>query len=304
MSSKIITVWGSNGSGKTTIAANLGIAIAERNLMVGIISSKLYYGELQGIFAKRLENDKGIYNAIANGCNTKNMFESAITGSNLFFLSVPNGFDAMLLTAVSGDTAKELIEDAVMRFDYIIIDGNEELNNPISSIGLTMSSKIVVSHRASTKDCIWQSSMENTMQLLNLTDKAIHVLNGYDKTCDNCVSDSRRYAKPFIPIVTEYMLIYHKDDPFLISYSKRLGNSVDISQKDVAGLTWHHLIRATLEKLGGEARLIDLYDYLAEHPKSKKNEHYKERIRATIYEHKEQYIQTGNGSYRLTYKVA
>lgn len=184
MSSKIITVWGSNGSGKTTIAANLGIAIAERNLMVGIISSKLYYGELQGIFAKRLENDKGIYNAIANGCNTKNMFESAITGSNLFFLSVPNGFDAMLLTAISGETAKELIEDAVMRFDYIIIDGNEELNNPISSIGLTMSSKIVVAHRASTKDCIWQTSMENTMQLLNLTDKAIHVLNGYDKTCD------------------------------------------------------------------------------------------------------------------------
>ena len=120
----------------------------------------------------------------------------------------------------------------------------------------------------------------------------------------NCVSDSRRYAKPFIPIVTEYMLIYHKDDPFLVSYSKRLGNSVDISQKDVAGLTWHHLIRATIEKLGGEAKLTDLYDYLSEHPKSKKNEHYRERIRATIYEHKEQYIQTGNGSYRLTYKVA
>ena len=120
----------------------------------------------------------------------------------------------------------------------------------------------------------------------------------------NCVSDSRRYAKPFIPIVTEYMLIYHKDDPFLVSYSKRLGNSVDISQKDVAGLTWHHLIRATIEKLGGEAKLTDLYDYLSEHPKSKKNEHYKERIRATIYEHKEQYIPTGSGSYRLTYKVA
>ena len=120
----------------------------------------------------------------------------------------------------------------------------------------------------------------------------------------NCVSDSRRYAKPFIPIVTEYMLIYHKDDPFLVSYSKRLGNSVDISQKDVAGLTWHHLIRATIEKLGGEAKLTDLYDYLSEHPKSKKNEHYRERIRATIYEHKDQYIPTGSGSYRLTYKVA
>ena len=120
----------------------------------------------------------------------------------------------------------------------------------------------------------------------------------------NCVSDSRRYAKPFVPIVTEYMLIYHKDDPFIVSYSKRLGNSVDISEKDVAGLTWHHLIRATIEKLGGEAKLTDLYDYLSEHPKSKKNEHYRERIRATIYEHKDQYIPTGSGSYRLTYKVA
>ena len=119
----------------------------------------------------------------------------------------------------------------------------------------------------------------------------------------NCVSDSRRYAKPFVSIVTEYMLVYHKDDPFLVSYSKRLGNSVDISQKDVAGLTWHHLIRATIEKLGGEAKLTDLYDYLSEHPKSKKNEHYRERIRATIYEHKDQYIPTGSGSYRLTYNV-
>ncbi len=187
MDSKVITVWGSNGSGKTSVAVNLGVALAERNFMVGIISSKLYYGDLQSFFGKRLENDKGIYKAISNGCNTKNMFESAISGANLFFLSVPNGFDAMLLTSISGDTAKELIEDAMMRFDYIIIDGNEELNNPISSIGLTMSNKIIITHSVSTKDCIWQNSMENTMQLLNLSDKIIHVLNAYDKTCDKMV---------------------------------------------------------------------------------------------------------------------
>ncbi len=187
MSAKIITVWGSNGSGKTSVAANLGYAIAERNFMVGIISSKIYYGELQSVFGKRLEADKGIYKAISSDCNTKNMFELAHNGSNLFFLSVPNGFDGMLLTALSGDTVKDLIEDAAMRFDYIIIDGSEELNNPISSIGLTMANKVVVVHKASTKDCIWQSSMENTMQLLNLNNKSIHILNGYDKSCDKVV---------------------------------------------------------------------------------------------------------------------
>lgn len=202
--SKIITVWGSNGSGKTSVSANLGLAISERNQMVGLISSKLYYGEMQGVFAKRLENDKGIYNAIANGCNTKNMFENAVSGSNLFFLSVPNGFDAMLLTAISGDTVKELIEDAAMRFDYIIIDGNEELNNPISSIGLTMSNKIIVTHKASASDCLWQSSMDNTMHLLNLSEKAIQVLNGYDKSCDkmaymNNVGVKFDFELPYIP---------------------------------------------------------------------------------------------------------
>lgn len=54
----------------------------------------------------------------------------------------------------------------------------------------------------------------------------------------------------------------------------------------------------------GETDLTALYAMLAEHPKSKGNEHYKERIRATIYEHKEQYVSCGNGTYRLNYKVA
>lgn len=217
--SKIITVWGSNGSGKTSVSANLGLAISERNQMVGLISSKLYYGEMQGVFAKRLENDKGIYNAIANGCNTKNMFENAVSGSNLFFLSVPNGFDAMLLTAISGDTVKELIEDAAMRFDYIIIDGNEELNNPISSIGLTMSNKIIVTHKASASDCLWQSSMDNTMQLLNLSEKAIQVLNGYDKSCDkmaymNNVGVKFDFELPYIP---NAKILLNSGKPFYIS---------------------------------------------------------------------------------------
>ena len=119
----------------------------------------------------------------------------------------------------------------------------------------------------------------------------------------NCGSDSRRYAKPFIPIVHENLLIYRKEDSLLFSFSKRIGNTFDISKKDLDVLTWHHLIRSMLEKMGGQAYLSDLYSALAEHPKAKKNVHFKERIRATIYEHKDQYIPTGNGSYMLTYKV-
>lgn len=50
--------------------------------------------------------------------------------------------------------------------------------------------------------------------------------------------------------------------------------------------------------------LAELYAKLQDHPKSKKNGHYKDRIRATIYEHRSQYTACGNGTYRLNYKVA
>ena len=39
-------------------------------------------------------------------------------------------------------------------------------------------------------------------------------------------------------------------------------------------------------------------------PKAKKNSHYKERIRATIYEHRTQYTAYGDGLYGLNYQVA
>ena len=183
MNAKIITVWGANGSGKTTVAVNLAAALADRDMMVGIISSKLTYGELQSVFGKRIEPEKGIYKAISNGCNTKNMFE-ATDNPNLFILSPPNVFDGMLLTAISADTVKDLIEDSTIRFDYIIIDGSEELNNPGSSIGLTLSNKIIRVYKVCAKDCIWHKAMENLTDLIHIRSKTITVVNAYDKSCD------------------------------------------------------------------------------------------------------------------------
>lgn len=120
----------------------------------------------------------------------------------------------------------------------------------------------------------------------------------------NCVSDTRRYKKPFIPVVTEYVLLLKKADPLMIPFSCRQEGRYCIQNTDTTALTWHHLIRMTLESLGGTAALCDLYGLLREHPKATANPHYQERIRATIYEHKEQYIPISRGYFRLSYTVA
>ena len=120
----------------------------------------------------------------------------------------------------------------------------------------------------------------------------------------NCVSDSRRYNKPFIPIVTEYLLLFHKKDALSIFFHYAKEGCFSVKDTDLSALTWHHLIRMTLEDAGGKLSLAELYKRLEHHPKAKKNNHYRERIRASIYEHKGQYIPCGEGSYRLNYQVA
>lgn len=120
----------------------------------------------------------------------------------------------------------------------------------------------------------------------------------------NCVSDTRRYEKPLIPIVTEYMLLLQKKDAIMIPFHYSQKGCFSILETDITALTWHHLIRMTMENAGGRMALVELYDRLKNHPKAKNNPHYKERIRATIYEHKNQYMAVGNGIYRLSYHVA
>ena len=120
----------------------------------------------------------------------------------------------------------------------------------------------------------------------------------------NCVSNNRTYQKPFIPIVTEYMLIYHKQDALVIPFSWRADHCFSVNHVDIESLTWHHLIRMTIESLGGAANLSDLYECLKNHPKAQKNIHHQERIRATIYEHPEEYSPVSRGRYQLNYTVA
>ena len=120
----------------------------------------------------------------------------------------------------------------------------------------------------------------------------------------NCVSDTKRYAKPFIPVVTEYLLLFQKEDIFMVPFSKTVNSQFEVRKRDDVSLTWHHLIRMTMESVGGKVKLSDLYSMLENHPKAKANQHYKERVRATIYEHKNQYIPVGTGEYKLTYSVS
>lgn len=87
----------------------------------------------------------------------------------------------------------------------------------------------------------------------------------------HCTSSKTRYSgKPFIPIVTETMVLFQKEQIFYVPFSVRREGVFQIENQDSIALTWFHLLRMTMERLNGQARLGELYSELKDHPKAQK----------------------------------
>lgn len=117
----------------------------------------------------------------------------------------------------------------------------------------------------------------------------------------NCQSDNRTYKKPFIPIVTEYLILLKKEGGLLIPFSRRISGTYNMLQFDNSAMTWNHLVRNVMEELGGTASTEQLYTLLENHPKAQGKRHYRDRIRAVIQEYPNTYRPVGRGIYELAY---
>lgn len=119
----------------------------------------------------------------------------------------------------------------------------------------------------------------------------------------HCTSSKTQYSgKPFIPIVTETLVLFQKEEILLVPFSIRREGIFQIQEQDSIALTWFHLLRMTLEQLNGHATLKQLYQELREHPKAQKNKNYEARIRATLYEHADCFLPLARGTFRLKYR--
>lgn len=174
--SKIITTWGAGGSGKTVTAVNLALAFAEQNYITGLISSNLLYGELQSMLGITIPEERSLPQAISKG-TTKDCFVQIPANSHLYLMEIPNGIDALLTTNIAMAQVTELMDDAAMRFDVLVVDGSSDLNNPISGVALIRSDTILLTTQLSIKDTLWLKGMEKIIHLLGLRAKIKYLYN-------------------------------------------------------------------------------------------------------------------------------
>ena len=118
------------------------------------------------------------------------------------------------------------------------------------------------------------------------------------KAQHNCWSDNVNYNGHFIPIVHEYLLIFRRDDCYIIP--AKVISQVNIDLRKHPKQTWRDVVLAAMEKLDGRATLEQLYYEIQYHAKTKNNPTWKEKIRQTLQRYKKDFSNVARGTYMLT----
>ncbi|NFI55865.1 hypothetical protein FDA48_05665 [Clostridium botulinum] len=97
----------------------------------------------------------------------------------------------------------------------------------------------------------------------------------------NCMSDNKIYKNEnFIKMAHEYCLILRKDEPLILDYMITKRGTMDL--RNSIKITWKDLIASTLEKLGGNSDLNNIYRSLEGYKKTKLNINWKAKVRQTL----------------------
>lgn len=100
------------------------------------------------------------------------------------------------------------------------------------------------------------------------------------KVQHNCISDSKKYKNNFIPIRHEHLLVFRKNNVWILNIKHISNIEANILKSNSA--TWRDLIQAAIEYFNGNATVDDLYELLKKSKKAEKNKFVREKIRQIL----------------------
>lgn len=96
----------------------------------------------------------------------------------------------------------------------------------------------------------------------------------------NMKSSHTSYKKTFIPIEHEHLLIFRKEAIWALNI--KINKEVRFDLKQSSLMTWRDVISSTLEEIGHEATLNEIYEIVKDTKKATMNKHWKEKVRQTL----------------------
>lgn len=160
---KIVVTSGKGGVGKTTVTANLGIALATMGLRVVLIDVDFGLNNLDVVMGVEGKVVYDLLDILEGRCRVKQALVQDLSRKNLFVL--PSGNCDSSSVSISGQNIKLVIESLSPIFDYVLIDCPAGID-----IGF---------HRAVS--CADEAIIVTTPHLPSLrdADKVVTILNSY-----------------------------------------------------------------------------------------------------------------------------
>jgi len=116
------------------------------------------------------------------------------------------------------------------------------------------------------------------------------------KVQHNCASYRKQYSGKFIPIMHEYVLIFKKEDCYIVSTKTTYNINIDLRNSN--NQTWREVVFSAMEYLGGKVTLEKLYEEIRFHSKAKNNVNWKEQVRKVLQIYKD-FIKVSRGVYKI-----
>lgn len=184
----IISVFGKDGAGKTTLATHLAKYYSGNNYFVGIISTETRYGSLQRVLGVEVTEKQSLLQAILDPNQASKCFTKV--NDNMYVLSMADITtikDYDTATALLGNQNKQseeqnkrvekFIDNVKDVFDILIIDCTDRITDVLTYTFLSKSDKIINIIQSNLDGVAYETAHLMFNDLAIFQNKKINVLN-------------------------------------------------------------------------------------------------------------------------------
>lgn len=158
----INAIWGPPRSGKTTLAIDLAYALSGSGKSVCLISPELY-SELSARLNINIPEQKSLLAAF----KTKESLKQVVYRvEELFYVLAVPCFHNALDEETDSDDAKELLKQASILFDVVLVDCPSHTGSVLAAWALNMADKVLLLSGSQTASCLWYNAYRRAVDLV------------------------------------------------------------------------------------------------------------------------------------------
>lgn len=183
----VISVFGKDGSGKTTIATHLAKVLSDKNKFVGIVSLEMRYGSIQRSLGINISEDKSIINALTQS-DIRNYATRYTDNIYVFSLSDTDDitkYDALQNIAKDENILLGFLKKLNESFDYVVVDLTEMVIDSLTYFMIKNSDKLINVFESRAEQISFAQSHNHILHSLTGENNIINVLNKHDEAIIN-----------------------------------------------------------------------------------------------------------------------